>query len=236
MTVSIAPQYTQRAHNWTSWKAIHTAKCHSHQYADDGSVYIVWSYDGPEVHLCTIWKGEVPYGVLAGGYTQEQNDADKADFEANYQPTANQQIEQKAVDGKLIVVQYPAEASTRGTPVNIYADDPLELSNTNSPHDTNYTIPDGKTFYFQRAIIGAAKDPSEMGSKVELIYKAAAEHVLARYYVDQKTFDIQMPDRSTTRDGTSMVGDGSTKKIIIRRTRMSSSKQEVDVHVQGYLE
>jgi hypothetical protein len=41
------------------------------------------------VHVCTIWQGLVPDGVLAGGYTQEQNDADRADFETHYKAGGN---------------------------------------------------------------------------------------------------------------------------------------------------
>jgi hypothetical protein len=136
-----------------------------------------------------------------------------------------------------IVHTYPPVAPPGATAVNIYADTPLELSNANSPNDTDYIIPNGKTFYMQRAIIGAGKDPSEKGTMVEVIYKASSvEHVIARYFVDQKTFEIQVVDLGKSRDGTDMVGDGSSKKIIVRRTRLSSATQPVDVHIQGYVE
>jgi len=42
---------------------------------------------------CTIWTGAVPAGVIAGGYSQAQNDADKTDFETNFKPYANRSID-----------------------------------------------------------------------------------------------------------------------------------------------
>ena len=136
-----------------------------------------------------------------------------------------------------IVHGYPPVAPPGSTEVNVYADTPLELSNANSPHDTEYVIPNGKTFFLQRVIIGASKDPSEKGTMVEVIYKVAAvEHLVTRYFVDQKTFEMQVVDLGVARDGTALIGDGSTKKIVARRTRMSSAAQLVDVHVQGYVE
>jgi len=61
------------------------------QYHDDGTVYDIWGYDGPEIHLCTIWKDIVPESVIPA-YSQGQNDSDKADFEANFKPFANKPI------------------------------------------------------------------------------------------------------------------------------------------------
>jgi len=90
MSVVIAPQYTQRIGRWTAWKTHHMARgCPRHQYEGDETTYTIWCYDGPEAHITTIWKGEVPYTVIEGGYTQEQNDEDKTDFETNYKATAN---------------------------------------------------------------------------------------------------------------------------------------------------
>jgi len=92
MAVTIAPSFTIRAVFWTAWKALLTLKGGVHQYEADDSVYTIWFYDGAEAYVCTIWQGQVPDGVVAGGYTQVQNDADKADFTANYQATANLSI------------------------------------------------------------------------------------------------------------------------------------------------
>ena len=92
MAVNLAPQYTQRSYSWTDWKTARSAKRGRHQYDDDGIVYTIWFYDGPEVHLCTIYKGTVPDGVIGGGYSQSQNDTDKTDFENNFQGSANKAL------------------------------------------------------------------------------------------------------------------------------------------------
>lgn len=102
MTVSIAAQYTQRNYTWTAWKAVYAVKGSLFQYEDDGAIYSIWSYDGPEVHVCQIYKGELPYSIV-GSYSQEQNDADKADFEANYKAQGNQPLYQSDTDGAQIV-------------------------------------------------------------------------------------------------------------------------------------
>jgi hypothetical protein len=92
MTVFLSPSYTQRSFFWTDWKAFCTKKNGIAQYDDDdGAVYTIWFYDGPEVFVCTIWKGAVPDGVQAV-YSQVQNDADKTDFETNYKAKANTRI------------------------------------------------------------------------------------------------------------------------------------------------
>lgn len=99
MPLSLAPQFTQRNYNWTNWKIVQLFKAGLHQYDDDSNVYTIYFYDGPEVHLCTIWKGILPDGVLNSGYSQEQNDSDKTDFENNYKNNANQAIDKLAASG-----------------------------------------------------------------------------------------------------------------------------------------
>lgn len=89
MAMAFSPNYTVRNYTWTVWKTIWSSKSLIHQYDDDGLTYTIYGYDGPEVIVCTIWKGEVPYTVIANGYTQVQNDLDKADFVTNYLSTAN---------------------------------------------------------------------------------------------------------------------------------------------------
>ena len=95
--------YIVRNFDWTGWKSVRDSKKLVTQYDDDGTIYTIYGYDGPEVLSCEIWKGEVPDGVKASGLTQEQNDIDKADFEANYKPTANLPIEPKTADGRIDV-------------------------------------------------------------------------------------------------------------------------------------
>jgi hypothetical protein len=101
MSISLAPQLTQRDSQWAAWKAAHSAKKGLHQYEDDGGVYTIWFYDGPEVHTCKIWKGSVPDGVLSS-YSQSQNDTDKADFEGGLKTTANKTIVSQA-EGRQIL-------------------------------------------------------------------------------------------------------------------------------------
>lgn len=109
MPITIAPQYTQRSSRWTSWKEEYTRKKNvRHQHEDADGIYTVWFYDGPEAHICTMWKGAVPSGVIEGsGYTQEQNDADKAEFEADYAPTSNMTLDPRNVEGVPLLTEEP---------------------------------------------------------------------------------------------------------------------------------
>jgi hypothetical protein len=77
---------------WTSFITIIVSKSLSIQYNDDGIVYSIFALDGPITYFCNIYHGTVPDGVIAGGYSQAQNDADKVSFEANYKPNANEPI------------------------------------------------------------------------------------------------------------------------------------------------
>lgn len=95
--------FVQRKTSWTDWKGIQVSKKLVAQFDDNGSIYTIYGYDGPEVVLCNIWKGTVPDGVSAGGYTQEQNDADKAEFETDFKPTANAPIVPRTADGRVDV-------------------------------------------------------------------------------------------------------------------------------------
>jgi len=101
MALSISQNLTQRSYQWTAWKGVKNVKSFSCQFDEDAETYTVYGYDGPEVHLCKIWKGAVPDGVLSV-YSQEQNDADKADFETHYKDTANWPLEKREKDGRLV--------------------------------------------------------------------------------------------------------------------------------------
>lgn len=97
MPIALASQFTQRNYSWTSWKIVQNSKSLIYQYDDDGIIYTIYGYDGPEVHLCTIFKNIVPYSIIDSGYSQIQNDLDKIDFENNFLIEANKEIEARGI-------------------------------------------------------------------------------------------------------------------------------------------
>jgi len=119
------------------------------------------------------------------------------------------------------------------TEVVLSADNPLELSGSNSPHDTEHVIGSGDTFHLQILVAGAGGDPSEKGSRVDLIYDDGTEHVVERLFLLGASVSIVFPDSTKARDGTVMAGTG-TEKLILRRYRLSNAGQEVDSVVRGY--
>lgn len=102
MALQIGSQYTQRIYRWTAWKAVYAVKGLPYQYEDDGLMYTIWTYDGPEVHICQIWKGTIPDAIVSN-YDQATNDADKADFEASYKSLGNTTLSQIDTDGAQVV-------------------------------------------------------------------------------------------------------------------------------------
>ena len=108
MATILSPSYTHRRYSWTTWKSVYAAKGGQLQYDDDNGIYLVWFYDGPEIHLCSMWKGDVPEGVLPE-YSQAQNDADKADFETNFKTSGNVCIEPRAADGRITICSTTAK-------------------------------------------------------------------------------------------------------------------------------
>jgi len=140
-------------------------------------------------------------------------------------------IKRLQIKGK-VSVSAPATPAT-ATSVTIAGDDPLDISTT---QNESYTIPDGETFTLTSVSAGAEGDPTEKGSKVEVIYyDGTDEHLISRIYITGQTVSVY-PDTSITRDGTSMTGDGSTKTIIVRRLRLSGTSQEVDAVARGYVQ
>jgi len=83
----------QRSGNWTWFKPLISGKTLKIQYEENLSIYLIYGYDLPEVVTCIIWKGTVPDSVISAGYSQAQNDSDKADFEASFKPYANRSID-----------------------------------------------------------------------------------------------------------------------------------------------
>lgn len=134
------------------------------------------------------------------------------------------------IEGKVYVVAPAAPPST--TPVTISADTPLSISKTTTKE---YIITNGTTFHIQQVACGCEGDTSERGSAVEVIYyDGTLEHLIERIYVNGLTQYGVLPDTGIARDGTVLTGNGSTKKILLRRRRLSGSAQEVDAVVRGY--
>ena len=137
------------------------------------------------------------------------------------------------IEGKVLAVTTPI-APPSSTTVSIAADSPLSINTTT---DTTYTIPNGVTFYLQQVVGGSEGDTSERGSVIEVFYyDGTTNHIVERVYVNGFTTYVAVNDLSKSRDATSMVGDGSTKLIRVRRRRLSGSAQEVDAVVRGYVQ
>lgn len=94
MSTIFSSGLTVRESRWTVWKTVQSVKTLVTQYEDDNNTYTIWGYDGPEVHVCQIFKGSVPESALSA-YSQEQNDSDRTDFETHYLSTANASLDSK---------------------------------------------------------------------------------------------------------------------------------------------
>lgn len=111
MAITFASNLTQRNYRWTDFKAIKASHDLLVQYDDDGTMYTIYGYDGPEVHMCQIWQGNVPDSAQTS-YSQAQNDSDKSDFETNYKPTANQSMTYRWTYSAAIKAFSPGLAAT----------------------------------------------------------------------------------------------------------------------------
>ena len=138
-----------------------------------------------------------------------------------------------ATTGKVSVTVAPPPAG--GSAIAYAADTPLVVSNT---EDSDFVLPDGKTLHIQQVVAGAAGDPSEKGSVVEIYYVDASsvEHLVDRIYTAGFTEFGNYPDTSITRDGTELLGDtsGTDTLIRIRRRRIAGASAEIDAVVRGY--
>ena len=140
-----------------------------------------------------------------------------------------------AILGKVVIA--PSPIPDTATAVTIAADTPLVVGAQPSIHSTEYIIPDGEAFTLQQLTAGAEGDPTEKGSKVEVYYfDGTVDHLIERVYVSGFSLSTSYPDVELARDGTPMVGDGSTKKIRIDRIRMSGTAQELDSVVRGFVQ
>jgi hypothetical protein len=91
------------------------------QYDDDGTIYTIYAFDGPQIFSCVIWKGAVPESVINGGYSQAQNDTNKTDFESNYKPYANRPVNKNEFDDPRFVYRFGNLTATSTSEVLISA-------------------------------------------------------------------------------------------------------------------
>lgn len=90
MAINLTSNKNQRIHYWTQFKEAVAAKRLSLQYEVDSSRYVIWAHDGPDMYVCYIWIDAVPVGITQStGYSQEQNDLDKQDFDDNFKDYSN---------------------------------------------------------------------------------------------------------------------------------------------------
>ncbi|MCU0912935.1 MAG: hypothetical protein MUC88_00055 [Planctomycetes bacterium] len=136
-------------------------------------------------------------------------------------------------DGVLRVAAAPPKPPGASTEVVLASDDPLSI--TSDDYD-EYTIPDGKIFHLQNISCGAEGDPSERGSRIDVIFNDnGTMRYVERVYIAGSSVFETLPDTSKSIDGTTMLGDGSTKKIRLLRHRLSGAAQEVFAVIRGYV-
>ena len=105
--ISFGANLTTITLRWTDLKSLSGKKSLVLQYDEDDAAYRIFSVEGPIVYTGDIWKVEVPWSIIQSGYTQEQNDNDKSDWETNYKASAN----------KPITTAISAPISDTGSPV-----------------------------------------------------------------------------------------------------------------------
>ncbi len=157
----------------------------------------------------------------------------------------------EAQDGKSYAVRVSGlgkvavESSLPGPPPGttefvLSADDPLSVGPSPNYHETVSTaITNGEHLHIQFVAGGAEGDPSERGSMVEVYWREGGtptDHLIERIFLTGETVYLSLPDTGKARDGTTLAGDGSTTKLVIRRERLSTSAQRVDAVVRGYTE
>jgi hypothetical protein len=151
------------------------------------------------------------------------------------------EVSQDAVDSRnklwiqgSVSISTP-EAPDSATAVTILGDTPLDISGTED--STAYVIPDGETFTLQQIIAGAEGDTSERGTAIEVYYDdVGTDRLVFREYITGFTSSVTV-NVSEARDGTALVGNaGGTKKIFLRRRRLSGGSLEVDAVAFGFVE
>ena len=143
-------------------------------------------------------------------------------------------------EGVLKVSNQPPQPPPGTTPFSLaVAEVDLEISAPPAYHDQeSAVIGSGLVLYLQTFASGAAGDPNERGSRVDILWREGVgptDHVVTRMYIGGQSLSFTLPDVKAARDGTSLTGDGSTTKVVIRRYRLSNAASEVDAEVRGYM-
>jgi hypothetical protein len=95
MSINFGSMPVRTYASWSDFLAMLLVKGFRLQCETSDDRYQIWAYDGPEAHLCVIWRGSVP----SESYDQTQNDLDLADFEANYLATTNLALQKVSAAG-----------------------------------------------------------------------------------------------------------------------------------------
>lgn len=115
---------------WSDFKSTTSSKGLSIQFEDVDGRYIVFAIDQIIVYRCDVWHDDTKFPAPPD-YTQDQNDADCADFETNFKSTANAVLVPKSADGRTVVRMTTASKS-RNFNLRIFsflAGDPSSLVN-----------------------------------------------------------------------------------------------------------
>jgi hypothetical protein len=110
MSIVFGSSFTQLAYRWTEWKTVYAVKHFEPQFHEADGVYTIYGYDDSDVHYCQIFIGDVPYSALTS-YSQEQNDADKAEFLALKENWGKQVVKKQSANKALLVAHAGREGS-----------------------------------------------------------------------------------------------------------------------------
>lgn len=243
---------TVRNYYWTDFiDMVAKKRAHSVQFESTDILYFIWFYDGTEVYTATIWKDVVPSSVI-DVYSQEENDADKEDFETNYKDDWESCACCSSRQGVLLIGDTKSGVARVGVQLASAPEDSdeftLGITSELNPGEAIETvsdpIPEGKTLHllFARASCRPLEDANQVRNvlMVELIYREVWEgetydHLFGKSFLDIDC-SAEFPASSQCWDGTEMVGDGVNTVFVIRRTVYGNvNAQDTVVAVRGYL-
>lgn len=119
MPVTFGSALTVISMTWVPFKATVAAKSLPMQWLDDGIITTVFAVDGPLVYTAIMYDGgNVPSG-LQDSYSVAQNNADLADFQTNYQATANQRINRTDRFGNPVIQEFDEAVAMGALPSNV---------------------------------------------------------------------------------------------------------------------